>query len=246
MSAIPPGQTDTPFLLCHDPPPWLRVLLLGLRPYHRVPHVVCDSAAELTALAAQPLCEAVLLAIPSRKAAAFAMLQSLREAGCTVPVLVLSESRSTRLLAATMEAGADEFLPHTVLAVELAARLRARLRRHRLASRAAPLVRTAFDLCCDFHEQRVSWQGQPVPMPPVCRKILFLLMERPGQMVAREVLMQFIWNRRSPSRTSNAMPVAINRLRTALKAAGVPVRIATHHSSGYSLQRAEAAASQEA
>jgi two-component system response regulator CpxR len=126
----------------------------------------------------------------------FSVLRKLREQS-QVPVLMLTAKteQASRILG--LESGADDYLPKPFDPHELAARVRAILRR--TASRATPpaasLEVTGVKL--DPGSRRVTQEGHDVEITSIEFDILEMLMRSAGRVVSRDELMNKLYQRES-------------------------------------------------
>ena len=140
------------------------------------------------------------------------VLQAARQRGLRAPVLVLTARDATGDKIAGLDAGADDYLVKPVDLDELAARLRALLRRS--AGRAAPVLQRG-DLQLDSAARSVSLAGQPIDLPAREFALLQLLLENAGRVLSRSQIEQSLYGwREEPD--SNALEVHIHHLRKKL------------------------------
>lgn len=140
------------------------------------------------------------------------VLQVARQRGLRAPVLVLTARDATGDKIAGLDAGADDYLVKPVDLDELAARLRALLRRS--AGRAAPVLQRG-DLQLDPAARSVSLAGQPIDLPAREFALLQLLLENAGRVLSRSQIEQSLYGwREEPD--SNALEVHIHHLRKKL------------------------------
>lgn len=130
----------------------------------------------------------ILVDVPNSEQDALAIYQSLPWTGAA-PLLLLTAAYSDRIVAAALEAGADGCLPAQTSPRELAAWVRALLRR-----RAFPtsIPRTPFrigPLTIDLARGQIEKHGVPLLLPPTSLLLLRTLAERPGEVVPREHLL---------------------------------------------------------
>jgi DNA-binding response OmpR family regulator len=117
-----------------------------------------------------------------------------------VPVLMLTARSEETDKIAGFAVGADDYLTKPFSLRELAARVRAILRRMErtggpgVAAPAEVLVR--FDLTVDPSRRRVTRAGNDVALTPLEFEILFALAQVPGVVFGREQLMERVWGYR--------------------------------------------------
>ena len=156
--------------------------------------------------------DAVVLDLGLPQIDGLTVLQRWREAGRTMPVLILTARDSWHEKVAGMDAGADDYLTKPFHHEELLARLRALIRR---ASGLASPVLACGALSLDTRSGRVVLDGQPVNLTAHEYKVLAYLMHRQGAVVSRTELTEHIYAQ-DFERDSNTIEVFIARLRRKL------------------------------
>lgn len=159
-------------------------------------------------------------------------LSQWRARGIQVPIMILTARDAVEQRIAGLDAGADDYLVKPVGVDELAARLRALLRR--TAGRAQPVWQHGA-LAYDPSSKRVQWQGQPVELTARELALLEALMTDPDRILSKAVLLEklYDWNGNEPE--SNALEVHVYHLRRKIHA-GV---VRTVRGVGYSLGPAQ-------
>ena len=157
------------------------------------------------------------------------VLKRWREAGRTMPVLILTARDSWHEKVAGIDAGADDYLAKPFHMEELLARVRALIRRAQ--GLASPLLKCG-ELTLDTRSSRVTLDGQPVTLTSHEFRLLAYLMHRPGSVVSRTELTEHLYAQ-DFDRDSNTIEVFIGRLRRKLPAdtietvRGMDYRLAT-------------------
>lgn len=118
-----------------------------------------------------------------------AVLKRWREAGRTVPVLVLTARGTWMERVEGIDAGADDYLPKPFRMEELVARLRALVRRS--SGHASPVF-TAGDLMLDERQMRVSVAGVPVDLAPLEYRAVAYLLHNQGRIVPQSELSEHV------------------------------------------------------
>src|SRR5206468_12615600 len=114
-----------------------------------------------------------------------AVLNAMRQRGDTRPVLILTARDAVADRVAGLDAGADDYLVKPFELDELAARVRALLRRH--AGRAEPVITHGqLELRPATHEVRL--RGEPVALSAREYSLLEALLARPGAILSRAQL----------------------------------------------------------
>jgi two-component system response regulator QseB len=141
-------------------------------------------------------------------------LRELRRRGEATPVLVITARDAVADRIAGLDGGADDYLVKPFDLEELAARVRAVLRRH--GGRAAPLLEHG-ELTLDPATRQASFKGQPVALSAREYALLAALLERPGAILSRAQLEQRLYGW-GEEVESNAVEVHIHHLRRKLGA----------------------------
>jgi two-component system copper resistance phosphate regulon response regulator CusR len=139
------------------------------------------------------------------------ILQALRQRGVKTPVLVLTARDSLPDRVTGLDAGADDYLIKPFAVAELLARIRALVRRGRVAE--APRLSIG-DLEMDLVTRKVTRNTQPVELTVREFELLEYLLRYHGQVVSRETLARDVW--KETARTTpldNVIDVHIARLR---------------------------------
>lgn len=170
-----------------------------------------DGAAADAALDCEQFALAILdLGLPRLEG--LEVLRRLRRRGQTLPVLILTARDSTGEKVAGLDAGADDYLIKPIDLDELAARIRALLRR--AGGRAAPVLEVG-PLRLDPASHQVELEGQPVNLSTREFSILQLLVENAGRVISRSQLEAALYGW-GESLESNAVEVHIHHLRKKL------------------------------
>ena len=155
------------------------------------------------------------------------VLKRWRDAGRSMPVLILTARDNWHEKVSGIDAGADDYLIKPFHMEELLARLRALIRR---ASGLASPVLQHGALAIDTRSSRVTVDGQIVTLTSHEYKVLEYLMHRPGAIVTRTELTEHIYSQ-DFDRDSNTIEVFVGRLRKKLP----PELIETVRGLGYRL-----------
>jgi DNA-binding response OmpR family regulator len=139
------------------------------------------------------------------------ILRALRQRRMETPVLVLTARDSLEDRVTGLDAGADDYLVKPFAFAELLARIRALVRRGRVAD--APRLSVG-DLEMDLVTRKVLRGGRPVDLTVREFELLEFLLRYQSQVVSRETLARDVW--KETARTTpldNVIDVHIARLR---------------------------------
>src|SRR2546426_2198150 len=153
------------------------------------------------------------------------ILATVRKRGLQTPVLILTARDTVADRVRGLDSGADDYLVKPFALEELAARMRALLRRH--SGRAEPLI-TYGDLTLNPVTHHVTWRGAEVALASREFAVLQALLERPGAVLSRTQLEERLYGWEEEV-ASNAVEVHIHHLRHKLD----PVLIRTVRGVGY-------------
>jgi two-component system phosphate regulon response regulator PhoB len=158
----------------------------------------------------------------------------LRRATATanVPIIMLTARGEESDRVRGLETGADDYVTKPFSPRELIARVGAVLRRVRPALALEQLAHG--DIEMDLSAHRVRRAGRPVALGPTEFRLLRHFLEHPGRVFSRERLLDSVWDH-NPDIELRTVDVHVRRLRRALNEGGLPDRIRTVRSSGYSL-----------
>ena len=155
---------------------------------------VARSAAESLVLAEETQPELVLLDLMLPDGSGFDVLRELRRTS-RVPVIVVSARGDEADRVVGLELGADDYVVKPFSAREVAARIRAVLRRGE-RERAEPRdskVLSIGDVRLERERRLVSKRGRPLELSRKEFDVLALLMGEAGTVVTRERLLEDVW-----------------------------------------------------
>ena len=201
-------------LLAEDDPLLGDGLRAGLRQLGFQVDWVRDGEAAERELRAQPYVAAVLdLGLPRKDG--MDVLAAVRRAGVVLPVLVLTARDAVPDRIRGLDIGADDYVLKPVDLNELAARLRALVRR---AHGQPQECLTAQDITLDVAARSVTQAGAPVVLSGREFDLLHALMRGAGRVLSREQLEQqlYSWGQEVDS---NAVEVHVHHLRRKLGSA---------------------------
>ena len=157
------------------------------------------------------------------------IVQRLRQDGSALPILILTARGSWQDKVVGLEAGADDYLVKPFEYPELAARLKALLRR---ALKTASDVLNLGPLSIDLSTQVVRLHGAVLELTTFEYRLLeTLVRQRPG-IVSRQALSDYLYPH-GEDRDSNVLEVLVGRLRRKLDPTGSTGFIDTVRGRGY-------------
>jgi two-component system OmpR family response regulator len=148
------------------------------------------------------------LMLPGRDG--LSVIEGLRAAGDTTPVLILTARRSVDDRVKGLQAGGDDYLTKPFALPELLARVQALIRRSHGTPESPRLV--VGDLALDRLTRKVERQGRQIDLRPREFALLALLMRTPGQVVSKTMILSEVWGY-SFDPGSNVVDVLVFRLR---------------------------------
>ena len=157
-----------------------------------------------------------------------------------VPILILSarEEEVDRVSGLTL--GADDYVVKPFSPRELVARVKAILRRGRLAATGEKKLLSAEGLVLDQERRRVTLEGDPVLLTPHEFNLLQALMSSPGKVFTRQELLAHIYPRREAIVIDRVVDVHIGKLRQKIeKDPSNPKHILTVRGVGYQLRESQ-------
>lgn len=157
------------------------------------------------------------------------VLASTRKKGLAIPVLVLTARDQSKEIVKQLDNGADDYMIKPFDMNELAARLRALVRRQR--GYASPELRVG-EVTLDDINHRVAVGGQPINLSRREFELLKVLMAAPERVHSRDKLESEIFHNETQVE-SNALEVHVHNLRKKL---GHKEWIQTIRGIGYRLQ----------
>jgi two-component system OmpR family response regulator len=162
-----------------------------------------------------------------------AVLKRLRARKQQTSVIILTARDSLEDRIAGLDLGADDYLIKPIKLAELAARIRAQLRRQH-ATLSSIIEYPPLSL--NTKDRLVTFQNQPFALSPRELSLLETLLVRVGKVVSKESLLENIsdWDE---SLGTNAIEVYMHRLRKKLLSVGIEVR--TVRGLGYMLDLPE-------
>ena len=164
-----------------------------------------------------------------------------------VPVIFLSVYGREEVIARAFDMGAADYVVKPFSPTELAARIRAALRKRAAPGWAGPPGPYSLgDLSIDYAEHRVTLAGRPVQVTATEYELLYRLSADAGRVLTHDQLLQAVWG---PERTGEPWLVrnVVKRLRRKLRDdADNPTYVFTEPRVGYRMARGEMQEREEA
>jgi len=168
------------------------------------------------------------LMLPGRSG--FQVLRDIRARKAALPVLILTAKDSVEDRVTGLDAGADDYMVKPFALAELAARLRAVLRR----GSAREVVLRVGDLEIDTVRRIVRRAGKTVDLKPKEYALLEFLVRNSDRPVTKSLIIEHVWNIHFDS-ISNVVEVHVNALRNKIDRTGGRPLIHTVRGVGYML-----------
>ncbi len=157
------------------------------------------------------------------------VVQKLRADGKTIPILILTARGSWQDKVQGLEAGADDYLVKPFEYPELAARVKALLRR---SLKATSDVLTLGPIAIDFSAQVARLNDEVLDLTTFEYRMLEFLVRERARVVSKQELADYLYPH-DEDRDSNVLEVLIGRLRRKLDPEGTLNPIETLRGRGY-------------
>ena len=218
-------------LLVEDEPDAARMVAKGLREQTYAVDVVADGESACFQAAVADY-DAIVLDVLLPRQNGFAVCRSLRGAGQSVPILMLTARDGVESRIEGLDCGADDYLTKPFAFGELLARLRALVRR--AAKPLLPERLRVAELELDTRAHRVWTGGREVLLTAREYALVEYLARRAGCVVGRAEIAEHVWDERYDP-FSNVIEVYVRRLRRKLDPPGRESLIRTRRGEGYAL-----------
>ncbi|MDD6878307.1 MAG: response regulator transcription factor, partial [Clostridiaceae bacterium] len=176
--------------------------------------------------------DAAILDIMMPETDGLTVLRRAREAGCKLPILILTAKSEVDDRVRGLDLGADDYLTKPFAARELLARIRAMTRR---PGEISSTVLQYENLSLDRATFELSTPSGVFRLGNREFQIMEMLLENPGQIIPTERFLEKIWGYDTESDVS-VVWVNISYLRKKLDALGAQVTIRATRGVGYSLE----------
>lgn len=163
------------------------------------------------------------------------LIESLRQRGEDLPVLILSAKQSVDDRVHGLQSGGDDYLTKPFVFAELLERVRALLRR----SGGDQQTRlTVGPIEMDLLNREVERAGSPIDLQPREFSLLEYLMRNPDQVMSKTMILEHVWGFNFTPQT-NVVEVLVHRLRGKVDEGFEPALIQTLRGAGYVLRTPE-------
>src|ERR1700731_992870 len=192
---------------------------------------LASDGIEAQRLAASQAFDLVILDLNLPGSAGLDVLRNIRSRKPDLPVMVVASSSMVEERVRGLDAGADDYVAKPFAFAELAARIRAVLRR---GSRPANAILTVADLAVDRVNHTVQRGGHDIELSPKEFALLEFLMRHAGQPVTRTAIVEQVWKLNFDTMT-NVVDVYINYLRRKMDSGYDRALIQTVRGIGYQI-----------
>jgi two-component system response regulator PhoP len=157
------------------------------------------------------------------------IVQRVRAAGSAMPILILTARGSWQDKVTGLEAGADDYVVKPFDYPELAARVKALLRR---SIKSVGDVLALGPVSIEFSAQKARLHGEPLELTTFEYRMLEYLVRERARIVTKQELSDYLYPH-GEDRDSNVLEVLIGRLRRKLDPDGTLAPIETVRGRGY-------------
>jgi heavy metal response regulator len=184
------------------------------------------------AMALEGVHDVIILDIHLPQMDGLRVLQELRQARVSTPVLLLTVRATIEDKVLGLDAGADDYLTKPFAFQELVARVRALLRRR--TDVVSPILQVA-DLRLDPARRVVTRGGETIMLTPREFALLDYFMRHPGRVLTRMMIAEHVWDY-AFHHTTNVIDVYVQYLRKKIDAGREPKLLHTVRGVGYILK----------
>ena len=200
-------------------------------------HGVGDGTAALDTVMHRPPFDVIVLDLMLPSLSGFDVCRELRKTS-GIPIVMLTARDDVADVVAGLELGADDYLTKPFEPAELAARIRAVLRRTSGGATAHEAAGTSRDLVVDEQAFRAFRNDEELALTTIEFRLLAELLRNAGNVLTREVLLERVWGYDYLG-DSRLVDMAVKRLRDKLgEPAEPPPYISTVRGVGYRFERA--------
>jgi two-component system OmpR family response regulator len=138
------------------------------------------------------------------------IIETMREQGVNIPVLILSAKRTVDDRIRGLKSGSDDYLIKPFAFTGLLARVQALIRRS--TGMVSPTTLTVGNLTLNILTRRVERGGRRIDLQPLEFSLLEYLMRNSGHVVSKTMIMEHVWDYNFNPRT-NVVEARVCRLR---------------------------------
>lgn len=178
-----------------------------LKPYYTI--VCANDGQEALDIVESQKIDLLIADVMMPRIDGFRLVQTLRENGFSIPVLILTAKQSFDDKRAGFSSGTDDYMTKPVNYEELQWRIEALLRRARIASDNKI---TLGNVVLDSSSYTLTNKGQEIELPKKEFELLYKLLSYPGQIFTKNQLLDDIWGFDSES-GEDTVKTHISRLR---------------------------------
>jgi two-component system, OmpR family, copper resistance phosphate regulon response regulator CusR len=194
---------------------------------------LCDRAEDAFLLGRNRHYDLLMLDLELGASELVAVVRRMRAEPIEAALLILTSLSAIDIRVQLLDAGADDYILKPFALAELAARIRALLRRSRSA---AGTTLTVGDLKLDRVERRVERGGRKIDLTSKEFSLLEYLMRNAGRRITRPMIIEHVWNVNF-DRTTNVVDVYINYLRQKVDQGAKEPLIHTIRGVGYEMRQ---------
>ncbi len=231
-----PSETGLRILVVEDEESFVDALRVGLAREGFDVAVARDGLEAVEVFQSRPI-DVVLLDLMLPKMSGLDVCRAIR-LNSSVPIIIVSAKGEEVDMVLMLEIGADDYVTKPYRLRELVARIRAVLRRHETTTPALPSesVVEHGPLRLDIDARRCFLNGKEIKLRKKEFALMLLLLENPGRVLTRDVLIDRVWGSDYVGDTKT-LDVHIKRLRTLVEEDPKnPVFITTVRGVGYRLE----------
>ncbi|MDM9623861.1 response regulator transcription factor [Rhizobium sp. S96] len=218
-------------LVVDDEPPIRKLLRVGLTAQGYEVQEASNAATALQAVKDE-LPDLIVLDLGLPDKSGHEVLQEWRDAGLTLPIVILSGRTDETGIVNALEAGADDYLTKPFGMNELGARLRVALR-HRLQQQGERAIFQTGGLSIDLVKRIVKIDGREIKLSPKEYDILRVMAQHAGKVLTHQFLLKQIWG---PAADVQYLRVYVRQLRQKIETTpDQPQYILTETGVGYRL-----------
>jgi two-component system KDP operon response regulator KdpE len=122
------------------------------------------------------------------------VLQHIRAAGATVPVIIVSNQLDETTKVQALDLGADDYMTKPFGTHELLARMRSARRRHQAPPASAPVFRSG-DLAVDLARRTVTVRGAEIKLSPREYSVLAVFVAHADKVLTHDFIVRNAWGK---------------------------------------------------